>query len=1328
MGCSLKELREVECPQSCQLPPIQGAIKSSTYKSSSTLKFNKVNKVETKKPKQINPVKLESIAALPEPVSEPEKTDKPPLQPEVPIPPEPYVAVRIMGEYYIGTLDSGSGKSYLSEEIATKLRAAGYKLYPTYQKVDFLVGGVRATGVLSVNIYHPLGSLPFNFYVIPGAQELILGADFSSVTNIMPDRTRGGWYNAKHPDKIYPFAKYERMRSNRIRHKKTFGEELCSDMDGPDDVCYKITTLVDEYHDKNLFSTTPGIAKDVQHEIPLLPGTKPHRHKSRPMNEERRDILDDCLDNLIWDDIIEEGISEWAHCPVIVEKKVKKGQPKHFRLCVDYRPINSRTALTPHTMPRIDYILAQLGKAVVFSTIDLSQGYHQIVMKKEHRDRTAFVTPHRGTFLYKRMPFGLAGSGYTFQRAMDRCLQGGAAYHHAMAFLDDCVVYSSSWAEHEKHLRDVFERLHKAGFTINPDKVTIGRTKITLLGHIIEPGICRPDPEKVRAVNEYAVPKTPKHIQRFLGFIGFYRAYIKDFSKIASPLTWLLRDNVPWHWGERQQRAFKELCAALTADTCLALPDMGKPFTIQCDASLEGLGAVLVQEHSLGPRPVAFASRQLLPAEKNYCITELETLGVIWATQKFIQYIEYSHFTVETDHRSLRTMMTLEEPSGRARRWFMRLMGLDCTISYRRGVCNIPADALSRAPCTSEEPPRPIRLVDELLPIADPPTEFRLQFAPVDPELEAATPLHQCKKCTETPKDPETGLRMPRGPRVPKDNVSSDTVRRIICEPANMPASNAEWSTAQQGDEEVSNLIELVLDEDTNVLSRGYFISNQGVLKRHMLNRDVIVVPASHRAAVIRTNHDYITGGHLGMFKTTRRIAQSFTWRRMKSDVQDYIRGCDTCQKTKSPNRGPYGLMDSKLARGPGQSVSCDLIGPLPRSASGHEHALVIVDDFTKNLEVYPLVRATANTVAARMVDYCFRYGFMNHLRSDNGPQFASALWGEVCDILGIKARKIVTYRPQGNPTERTNKTLKTCIKAYTEKHRSWDKYLPALVFAIRTSVNETTGFTPAMLTYGRELRDPFTVDPDMPAIDASPSAAAEFAERLKDKLDAVIDDTRTHMAAARERRMKYYNEGRLPSPFQVGDLVLRKTHTLSDAAKGITSSLAWPQDGPAKLVNAISDNVFELEDMQGNPLGRANVDQLDPYDFQPDWAREEDPETSTLEDTVAEEDSDDRETTAVDEAVVVTVPELVEQEPDTLVQPAADSDDSEESENEFLDTFDVPLMQPVSAASFSERPPPDPPPLRRPVRFRQLPARFRDFVTIVIGLLLFTVTIPIAQ
>jgi hypothetical protein len=280
----------------------------------------------------------------------------------------------------------------------------------------------------------------------------------------------------------------------------------------------------------------------VKHEIDVV-DAKLYRCNPRPTTSKKRKILDEEIDKALRLGDIEPCLEppEWGYCPVLVEKKRQKRDClPNWRMCIDYRPVEARTRVASYPMPRIDCVLAQLGRAKIFTTVDLSSDYNQIYMKSEHRNIPSFITPHLGSYRFRRMPFALAGSGFTFQRVMDRVMQG-AAMNYCAAFLDDIVIYSDLIEEHVRQLDDVFSRLSNAGITVNPNKINIVCKEVKVLGHIVLPGGFRPDTDKIVAIKKYRTPTEPVHIQRFLGAVGFFRWYIDGFSISAAPLYKLLK-------------------------------------------------------------------------------------------------------------------------------------------------------------------------------------------------------------------------------------------------------------------------------------------------------------------------------------------------------------------------------------------------------------------------------------------------------------------------------------------------------------------------------------------------------------------------------------------------------------------------------------------------------------------------------------------------------------------------------------------------------------------------------------------------------------------
>jgi hypothetical protein len=409
----------------------------------------------------------------------------------------PLLRVRVDGEFYHALLDSGATNSLLGGRIGRELRAAGYKLSDCKRDIGFTIGDAIITKTVNINIAWNGGRVRHKFFILPDeTDQILLGQDFLGAAKIDVSISRGGWFYADNPNKVIPFDKTECEKMECHRSSVTWLEEVHMNIDGPDSAKKNIGEVVAKYHEMGAFTKSPGLAKGVEHEIDT--GTnEPYRCKPRPMNKNKRQILEGMLEKLLEEDIIEPCVSRWGCCPVIVEKKGPANCAPNYRLCIDYRPVNKRSFVAKHEMPRIDWIFAQLGQAKVFTTIDLSQGYHQIRMRDSDKDKTAFVT-QKGMFRYKRMPFGLAGSGFTFQRAIDDLLDG-AAYSYAMAFIDDIVVFSPDYESHAQHLDDIFRRLTDAGFTINPEKVNIAQREVQLLGHIVKEGQVLPDPEKTNA-------------------------------------------------------------------------------------------------------------------------------------------------------------------------------------------------------------------------------------------------------------------------------------------------------------------------------------------------------------------------------------------------------------------------------------------------------------------------------------------------------------------------------------------------------------------------------------------------------------------------------------------------------------------------------------------------------------------------------------------------------------------------------------------------------------------------------------------------------------
>lgn len=389
--------------------------------------------------------------------------------------------------------------------------------------------------------------------------------------------------------------------------------------------------------------------------------------------------------------IIRPSTSPWA-APVVIVKK-KDGTE---RFCVDYRQLNAITKPDRYPIPRISSLLESFREANWFSGLDLASGYWQVEMSKADREKTAFIIDG-GLYEFNVMPFGLRNAPGTFQRLMNYVLRDLIGKFVAV-YLDDIIIYSKTYEQHIDHLNQVFEALRTAGLKIKLKKCFFCLPEIEFLGHVVGRNGIKPDPKKVDKVLNMPAPTNISELRSILGLFSYYRRFVKDFSRHAKPMLELLAKDKSYKWEKRQQNAFEYLKKRLVEAPILQYPDFNKPFILLTDASGTGLGAVLAQLDDEGKeRVIAYASRALTPAEKNYPITEQECLAVIWAVQHFDQYLQLQPFKIVTDHSALKYLQSSKMPkSSRRARWMMELQQYNFEIVHRPGKENANADALSR--------------------------------------------------------------------------------------------------------------------------------------------------------------------------------------------------------------------------------------------------------------------------------------------------------------------------------------------------------------------------------------------------------------------------------------------------------------------------------------------------------------------------------------------------------------------------------------------------------------------------------------------------------
>eukprot|EP00253_Pinus_taeda_P021984 PITA_21984 len=429
----------------------------------------------------------------------------------------------------------------------------------------------------------------------------------------------------------------------------------------------------------------PPPRRNIDFTIELVPGAAPVSRAPYRMSIPELTELKMQLQELLDKEYIRPSVSPWG-APVLFVKK-KDGT---LRMCIDYRQLNKLTIKNKYPLPRIDELFDQVKGATVFSKIDLRSGYHQIRIKDEDIAKTAFRTRY-GHYEFVVLPFGLTNAPATFM-----CLMNNIFHPYldrfVLIFIDDILIYSRTIEEHYEHLRRVLQTLREHQLYAKFSKCDFFKEEIQYLGHVITKEGIAVDPEKIKAIMDWPVPKDVTDVRSFMGLAGYYRRFVEGFSKVAFPITSLQKKGKSFQWTPNCQKSFEQLKHLLTTAPILCIADPNKDYVVCTDASKEGLGGVLMQEG----RVIAYESRKLKEHEQRYSAYDLELAAVIHALKMWRHYLMGKKFLLLTDHHSLTNYFSQPTLNARQARWMDFLSGFNFDIKHLQGKENRVADALSR--------------------------------------------------------------------------------------------------------------------------------------------------------------------------------------------------------------------------------------------------------------------------------------------------------------------------------------------------------------------------------------------------------------------------------------------------------------------------------------------------------------------------------------------------------------------------------------------------------------------------------------------------------
>ena len=904
----------------------------------------------------------------------------------------------------------------------------------------------------------------------------------------------------------------------------------------------------------------------VKHEIETE-NTLPIKQHMRRIPFHLRPEADAEVSKMLKAGVIEPSSSPWSAPVVLVRKK-----DGTIRYCIDYRKLNEVTKKDSYPLPRIDDSLDVLGKANYFSTLDLASGYWQIQLSDEAKEKSAFSTSS-GLYQFTVMPFGLTNAPATFQRLMERVL-AGLQWHTCLVYIDDIIIFSETIEEHLKQMQEIFDRLKQAKLKLKPKKCKLLQTKVKYLGHVVSKEGVETDPDKVKAVKEWPRPSCVKDVRSFIGFCSYYRRFIPNFAVEAKPLIRLTEKKVHFSWDDEHEKAWLKLRELMSEAPVLAYPDKDAKFILDTDASDYGIGAVLSQEIDGEERVIAYGSRVLSRTERRYCITRRELLAVVYFCKLYRHYLIGKPFTVRTDHKALKWLKNFKQPEGQLYRWLEELEEYNMeTIVHRPGKKHCNADGLSRGPC----PQCQMDHYGEKI--------YRGRQAAKQSEYSNVVTRNQTKTNT----------------KLTDHDVSSNWL-------ASFNLNTESFKLQQASDPVLSEVLSWVNDGARPSFSQvspygselkfywsqfdSLTVTNDLLVRRleqENENKVQILVPPGLRNDVMIECHSVLTAGHLGRAKTVANVKRRFLWPGMRKDIQIFVQSCDSCAKFKADGKKrKAGLRDFRVGM-PMERVCIDIVGPFPVSSQGNKYALVVTDCFTKYVEIYPMPNQEAYSVAQVLTrEFFSRFGVPNFLHSDQGTQFESQLFQEICQLLDIKKTRTTPFRPQSDgQSERNIKTLVKMIAIVTKEQENWDEHLPFLSMAYRSTPHQTLGISPNFMMFGREISMP--IDVMLSSTNDEPVNHVEYVQRLKRKLQYCYELAGRQLKKGAEKQTRLYNRGLHGEKFHLGDVVwyadkIRK--------KGVSPKLSPKWKGPC-LVHKVHNDVLVHIQISSKKFSTVHTDLL---------------------------------------------------------------------------------------------------------------------------------------
>ena len=852
----------------------------------------------------------------------------------------------------------------------------------------------------------------------------------------------------------------------------------------------KLKELIRQYRDVFGTAEEVGHTNLVTCELRLKKGSVPCRQKVRPLNPALEADLRKQLDKWLKLKVVKPSKSPWSSPLVPVKKR-----DGTVRWACDLRKLNSCLVQDSFPLPRIQQLLERAGGHRVYSSLDAVQAYFTIPLDEESQPLTAFATPW-GLYQWCRMPFGLATATQVYSRMIAAALNP-LGTSNLGAYLDDIIIFSDSMQAHLSRLADVLEQHRSAGIKVKASKTELFQEQITFLGHRLSKDGLAMVPEYVERIVNWPRPTTIKQLTSLIGMLTYYSSFIQGYSQLMAPLN-SQRKEKKINWTAECQRNFELIKQKFQEYPLRSVPDFtsDEPFRITTDWSDQAVGVVLSQVQQGKERMIACGGRKCTPGESRYPSWKGEMAALVYAIRKYHHLLSYRKFEVYTDAAALKHLGTLKQTKGIISRWIEELQGYDFDVYHKPGRQNVVADAISR----SSHLPEPTQEEKE--------ESEQYIFKVSQDKL----------------------MRLDR--KIIKAHQVDDEIMQKV----------REWVTKN-----LTPTKEQLQGQCAELWfwakhRKDISMAEDGVLQIQLPEQDAetmrmkILVPQSLKKRVFEACHEHKTAAHFGVAGTMARIRRNFYFFNLSTEVTNRVKICHDCvAKTKQKSLKET----SHYSNQPGfplQILYLDLVGPLNETNEGFQYILSLEDGFSRFVNLYPLRTKETQEVTRVLVErFISQYGCPRAIYSDNGKEFSSKVFQQMCEALGIDKKNSPPYCPQSNKVERVHRTLNSFLRVTTDNEdRQWNRSLPFFSLAYNSKVHTSTGVTPNLAFLGREASLPIDLMTQLPN-QGQTTVHQNIADMIK-RSQRMFQHIRNTGQAVQRRNASQY--GGKKNPYQEGDHV----------------------------------------------------------------------------------------------------------------------------------------------------------------------------------------------